>query len=161
MKYVFSIFFIILTACTQASVTTTELLYKVELRNISADEITEYRFFKNGLVNYTVTHSTSHNADLFQSKFQTLDSDQIIEMISLQRGLQELDYYNHFPWKEDFYKRGNVVKIEFPDLVKPSFITEPGKVEEILVDKVYYYYDGEAESPKVFQELVKLINSIN
>jgi hypothetical protein len=81
-------------------------------------------------------------------------------MISLQKQLRELDYHNHFPWKEEFYKRGNVVKIEFPDLVKPSFISEPAKVQEILIDKVYYYYDGEAESPRVFQDLVKLINSV-
>lgn len=160
MKYFAYILCIILTACTPASINTTDLLYKVELRNITADEITEYRFFKNGLVNSTVIHSTSHNEELFQSKFQTLDQDQISEMLLLRKRLQECDYHNHFPWKEDFYKRGNVVKIEFPDLIQPKYISDPAKAKEILVGKTYYYYDGETESPREFLDLMKLIKSI-
>ncbi len=149
-----------LAACSQSNFKDTELLYRIELRNITEDQITEYRFFKNGLVNETITHSTSHNADLYHSEFQTLDGIQTSEAIELQKQLQALDYHNHFPWKEDFYKRGNVIKIEFPASIKPKFINQPGEAQEVLVNKTYYYYDGETESPKVFQELMKLINEI-
>ncbi len=160
MKYLCYILCIFLTACSQANFKDTELLYRVEFRNISEDQITEYRFFKNGLVNETIIHSTSHNADLFHSKFITLDPEQKILAIDLQKQLQELDYHNHFPWKEEFYKRGNVVKIEFPDLIKPKFINEATEAQEILINKTYYYYDGETESAEVFKDLVKLIDII-
>ena len=160
MKYLLYLFCLILAACSQANFKDTELLYQVEFRNIAEDQITEYRFFKNGLVNDTITHSTSHNTELFHSKFTTLNQTEISQVIELQKQLQELDYHNHFPWKEDFYKRGNVIKIELPKLIKPQFINEPGEVKEILVNKTYYYYDGETDSPTVFLDLMKLIDTI-
>ncbi len=149
-----------LAACSQSSFKDTELLYRIEFRNIAQDTITEYRFFKNGMVNETILHSTAINGGVFHSEFKALDETQTNQAIELQKQLQELDYHNHFPWKEEFYKRGNVVKIEFPDLIQPQFINEANQAKEILVNKTYYYYDGETESPAVFLDLVKLINSI-
>ncbi len=157
MKHFIYLLCILLSACTSAQIEDSRLLYKIEFRNISEDRITEYRVFGNGLVNETVIHSSNKNTELFTSKFKTLNEDQINTAIQLQKQLQELDYHNHFPWKEEFYKRGNVIKIEFPKLIKPQFINEPSEAKELAINQTYFYYDGESESPKVFQDLIKLV----
>lgn len=119
----------------------TRLLYTIEYRDISKDQITEHRVFDNGLVNKTILHDTSNDAHLFKSEFYKLKAKELKKAIQYQKDLQKLDYNNDFPWKKDFYARGNIVKISFPDKVKPQYILDPKSAkQELLLERVFYYY---------------------
>lgn len=133
-----------------------QLSFRVEDRNIADDSITEYRFFENGLVNRTQTYSAK---ELFSSKFIELDKKQTEQVKAILVALQKLDYINDFPWKEDYYKRGNVMKIEFPDEVELKFFAnKPSKT--INIPQTFYFYTGHEKQPQVFVELQQLINHL-
>lgn len=142
---------------TRIESSSTKLLFKVELRDISNDTITEFRVFENDLLNKTIIHSTANSAaehsDLFISKFVKLNDEQGRQTKDFLRKLQELDYKNFFPWKEDFYKRGNVIKFEFPAQIKVQN-------RNIAVPKVFFFYEGHPDSPELFHQINKFLLGI-
>lgn len=152
MKRLLLLLTIFLTACTQPEAT--QLLFKIEARDITQDQITEYRFFDNGLKETTIIHSSSNNQDLFKTSFK--QNEPAIELLIK---LQNLDYHNHFPWKQDYYKRGNVYKVEFPKKIKPDYITDNKQDTELLVNKTYFFYSGDENAPELLQDLIKLTQS--
>lgn len=149
-KIIAVILIFLLSSCNQDS----RLLLKIENREIKKDKITEYRFFENGLVNITVTYSDSEK-DLFSSKFHKLKSK---EIISILNKLQKLNYHNDFPWQEDFYQRGDVIKIEFLDKIEIQ-IPKENKIQTIQAPQTYYFYTGH-EANTVFKEIQNLLQSI-
>ncbi len=137
-----------LTACkpvASSKPNETTLILRAELREISADLIREFRFFDSGLVEETIIYSGADKPKLFTTNFYQLGN---LELKNLNKQIQELSshsYENQFPWKEDFYKRGNVVKFEYAMADGLPHST--------------YYYTGHENSPKIFKSLLELINS--
>lgn len=149
MKPILLILTILLTSCSNPKVS--KLLFKIESRDIAQDQITEYRYFDNGQVEKTILHNSSNNSELFTTSFK-----QAKPQIELLNKLQNLDYHNHFPWKQDYYKRGNVLKVEFPKKIKPQYITDTKQGTEIMVNQTYFFYTGDEKAPELVQELISL-----
>ena len=129
-----------------------KLLFSVQKRGISADRISEHRFFSSGLVETTIIHDSKNPGELFQTKFNK--SKPATELLSK---IQELDYHNHFPWKEDFYKRGDVIKVQFPKLIPTQVLKAGEQASSVLVNKTYYFYSGDEDAPSILDELQSLI----
>jgi hypothetical protein len=132
------------------------LLFRVEQRNISNDTITEYRFWDTGLVNTTILYGQK---DLFSSTFQQLDKQTTQAAKDILLALQKLDYINDFPWKEDYYQRGDLIKVEFPDQVDlKMFVAKNDK--RVTIAQTFYFYTGHNKQPQLSLDLQKLIASI-
>jgi len=153
-----------LTACQQLKqpakqeLKQSKLLFRVEKRDITIDEITEYRVFDNGYFNKTIIHSTNKPENLNLSWFHDLNGSQLTTAQDYLKQLQNLDYQNDFPWKEEYFKRGNVIKIQFPDQVKINYATKANQGEPMVsVPQTFYYYQGHEDSPELFKNLMKFI----
>jgi hypothetical protein len=146
-------------SCTPISPQRTELLFRVELRDIELDRISEYRIFTNGLINKTILNATNNPDELFGSEFSYLRPETLKSLKDYLNQLRELDYHNDFPWKEDFYQRGNVIKFEFLDYYDIAYLPQAKSREpkQILLPRVFYYYSGHQDSPKIFTEIVKIL----
>lgn len=138
----------ILNSCTSKQEISLEnkLLFTVEKRDIAKDEITEFRFFDTGLRSQLITHSSTKQEDLNSNKLSSLPKADLEKILSLQAKLEKLDYQNSFPWKEDFYKRGDVYKV---------IISK--EIAGIKTPTTYYFYSGQDDNPKVFDEIKELI----
>jgi len=146
-------------SCARLSPQKTELLFRVELRDIQLDRISEYRIFSNGLMNKTILNATNNPDELFGSEFLYLKPETLKSLQGYLNQLRELDYHNDFPWKEDFYQRGNVVKFEFLDYYDIAYLPQakPQEPQQILLPRVFYYYSGHQDSPKIFAEIIKIL----
>ena len=146
-------------SCARISTQKTELLFRVELRDIQLDRISEYRIFTNGLINKTILNATNNPDELFGSEFSYLRPETLKSLKDYLNQLRELDYHNDFPWKEDFYQRGNVIKFEFLDYYDIAYLPQAKSREpkQILLPRVFYYYSGHQDSPKIFTEIVKIL----
>jgi hypothetical protein len=155
----FLLFF--LNACSSIAPQKTQLLLKIEKRDVVNDTILEYRIFTNGILNKTFIHSTNDSAKLYSSEFYQMKRKQFQTLQTLHKQLTELDYHNDFPWKEDFYQRGNVVKFEFLDLYDIAYIpqTKSKSPKQILSPKVFYFYSGHQDSPKLFRDILSELES--
>lgn len=137
-----------ITACkpvTNTKPSDTTLILRAELREISADLIREFRFFDTGLVEETVIYSGAKKPALFSTNFYQLGDLQLKNLIKQIQELSSKSYENQFPWKEDFYKRGDVLKLEYAMADRLPHST--------------YYYTGHEDSPEIFKSLFELINS--
>ena len=137
-----------LTACkpvTSSKPNETTLILRAELREINQDLIREFRFFDTGLVEETVIYSGAKKPELFSTNFYQLASAQLNSLTKQIKELSSKSYENQFPWKEDFYKRGNVVKFEYAMADGLPHST--------------YYYTGHESSPEIFKSLLEIINS--
>ncbi len=148
-----------LSSCSKLdSFNKTKLLFTVENRNIEKDEIIEYRFFENAFVNITITQNSNQTEKLYDSRFKKLSASQLAQSLYFQNQLQRLDYNNSLPWKENYYKRGNVVRFIFAAKQKLSLKNEEKK--ELLIPKVFYYYQGLDDMPELFRKIVKFTEEI-
>ncbi|MDA0773021.1 MAG: hypothetical protein O3C63_08770 [Cyanobacteria bacterium] len=152
MKRLLVLLSIFLTSCTQPALKTNNLLlFKIEARNIAADRITEFRYFKDGLVEKTILQDSSNSSEIFQTSFNQAEPQ--IELLSK---LQELDYHNSFPWKQDYHKRGDVIKVQFPQSTTPQSINPNKTTQAITINKTYFFYSGDQNAPEILQQLLDL-----
>ncbi|MBT6844113.1 MAG: hypothetical protein HOA17_10040 [Candidatus Melainabacteria bacterium] len=143
---------LLLTSCTQPALKASNLLlFKIEARNIAADKIIEYRYFQDGLVEETILQDSSNSSEIFQTSFNQAEPQ--IELLSK---LQELDYHNSFPWKQDYHKRGDVIKVQFPQSITPQSINPNKETQAITINKTYFFYSGEQNAPEILQQLLDL-----
>lgn len=155
---------LILSSCsTQRQEQNTQLILRIENRDIVSDTINEYRFFADGTFNSTTIHSSNAPEKLYQSSFKKLSKIDLDQVLKFHEELRKLDYHNDFPWKEDFYKRGNVVRIEFADTIKLNYPPSTGTetVTELLSPQIYYYYTGHEDSPALFKNLMQFVNKLD
>ena len=159
MRYLLLALVFILCSCNKASLPSdTRLLLNLEERISSEDTIINYQVFENGLIERIVTHDTSKPENLYSTSYQQLDKEKLSSFQEKILALKKLDYQNDFPWKEDFTKRGNIYKFQFIDEVKTQAF-DNGDTETVLVPSTYYYYSGLQDEPKLFQEIIDVINS--
>ncbi len=121
----------------------TKLILRAEFREIERDLIREFRFFETGLLEETIIYSSYEAQKLFDTHFYELNDLQIRE---LQKYIQELSSkprQNEFPWQEDFYKRSNILKLEYTG--------RQGLAETV------YYYTGHQDSDPLFQKILDAI----
>lgn len=148
-----------LSSCSNLdSFNKTKLLFTLENRDVKADEITEYRFFENGYLNITSTQNSNKTEKLYDSSFKKLNQSQLSQSLYYQAQLQKLDFQNSFPWKENYYKRGNVIRLIFPD--KHMLNLKNNKEKEILSPRVFYYYQGLENMPELFGKILKFTESL-
>lgn len=152
MKRLLLLLSIFLTSCTQPALKANNLLlFKIEARNIAVDRITEFRYFKDGLVEKTILQDSSNSSEIFQTSFNQAEPQ--IELLSK---LQELDYHNSFPWKQDYHKRGDVIKVQFPQSTTPQSINPNKETQAITINKTYFFYSGDQKAPEILQQLLDL-----
>ncbi len=122
------------------------LILRAELREITLDLIREFRFFDTGLIEETVIYSGKPSSmKLFATKFYQLSENQTTKLIRQTEELSKTNHQNQFPWKEDFYKRGDVIKFEYA--------AKDGLAH------TSYYYSGHSDSPEIFKTLAELIKN--
>lgn len=151
MRHLLILLSLVLTSCNLPA--QDKLLFSIEKRNISEDRISEHRFFASGLVESTITHDSSNPDNLFQTQFHKSKS-----ATELLDKLQALDYHNHFPWKEEFYKRGDVIKVQFPKFIESQTLKASDQAAQVLVNKTYYFYTGDEQAPEILNELLELMH---
>ncbi len=137
-----------LTACKPVTKTPsdTKLILRAELREISRDLIREFRFFETGLIEETTIYSGKPSTtELFSTRFYQLSENQTAKLKKQTEELSKTKYQNQFPWKEDFYQRGDVVKFEY------------AASDEL--PHSCYYYTGHSDSPEIFKTLTELIKN--
>ena len=134
----------------------TQLLYSLEERDMTKSRILEYRVHENGLVFKTI--------DSLDTRIYKADSKFLDQAHKLIEEVQKVDYHNYFPWKEDLGEKGDIINIEFPGMIKLNCFQEilenNSKCKDGFAPKTYLYYTGHEESPKVFEELLKLTKSL-
>lgn len=141
----------------------TKLIFRIEERLIDSDEIYEYNVFTDGSFNKININNTNSESKLFSSEFKILTKKQLDKFKQYLSSLENLEYENDFPWKEDLYKRGNVYRIIFIDKVRPNYFNNSNTKQsskELLVPKVFYYYEGHKESPEIFSEIVRELHKL-
>lgn len=148
----------------------TSLLVELEERNIQQDRISRYEFFDNGLLVKNIVHQgDASKGDLYKSEMKIIDPEKVERAKIFVEKLQKLEYSNFFPWKEDYYQRGNVVKFKFPDLIKLNCFKEKlgsklnsdlDECPDAFVSQVFVYYTGHTESPELFAEILGFIKSL-
>lgn len=139
-----------------------KMLLKVEERSIDSDEIFEYQLFddnQNGLIVKTISANPNNESKLFNSEFKTIEKKQLDKLKEHIAGLQALEYENDFPWKEDYYKRGDVYRIIFVDKITINNFDTKANPKEIMSPKTFYYYQGHKENPELFKKLVDTLHS--
>ncbi len=142
-----SLVLIILTLASCKQITTnptaqdSKLILRVEERLIRRDIIREYRFFDSGLVEETIIYTGG--AGLFDTKFYQLGSLELSDLRGQIKILSSNTYENQFPWQEDFYKRGDVIKFEYA--------AQDG------LPHSSYYYTGHEDAPAVFKSLTGIL----
>jgi len=137
---------ICLSACkpvTNTGAQNTKLILRVEQRQIQLDTIREYRFFDSGLVEETIIYSGG--AGLFDTKFYQLGSLELSELKTQIKTLSSNSYENQFPWQEDFYQRGDVIKFEY------------AKADALPHSS--YYYTGHEDAPEVFKSIAGMLGT--
>lgn len=139
----------------------TRLLFRVEERNFSEDIITEYRVFENGLVNTTITHNSSNKDEsdksyLYASSFKKLSAAELKEARAYSQELKVLEHHNYFPWKEDFYQRGDVIKIEFVDDFSPIAVDD-SELDPVAMPKTFIFYTGLDDNPELLDSILNLL----
>lgn len=154
----------------KASSEYTSLLIELEERDIKQDKIQRYELFDNGLLVENVIHEgDASKGDLYKSEMKIVKQEKIAKVKSLVEQLQNLEYSNFFPWKEDYYDRGNVVKFKFPDEIKLNCFKRKLEAQnadstaecpDALVSQVYVYYTGHQESPELFAEILNFIKEL-
>lgn len=163
---VFAIGFLIILLSSCSSVTANhnaKLLFRVEERLIESDTIYEYDIFDDGLITKINTHNTNDETKLFNSEFKTLEKKRLVKFKDYLSQLEKLDYENDFPWKEDFYKRGNIYRIMFINKVTPSYFKDVDPKlasKKLSIQKVFYYYDGHKDSPEIFSKIVNSLHEV-
>ncbi len=154
-------FLLINTCLASQAVHHAKMLLKVEERNIDSDEIYEYQLFddnQNGLIVKTISANPNNETKLFNSEFKTIEKKQLDKLKEHIAGLQALEYENDFPWKEDYYKRGDVYRIIFVDKITINNFDTKANPKEILSPKTFYYYQGRKDSPELFKKLVDTLH---
>ena len=152
MKFLALLLSIFLTSCTQPALKSSNLLlFKIEARNIAADRITEFRYFQDGLIEQTILLDSSNSSEIFKTSFNK--SEPQIQLLNM---LQELDYHNNFPWKQDYHKRGDVIKVQFPKSITPQSINPNTENKSITINKTYFFYSGDQNAPEILQQLIDL-----
>jgi hypothetical protein len=144
------------SAASETPIGSASLLLKIEERIIAKDQIIEYRIFDNGLINKTVIYDTDQN-NLYRTNFQRLNHEKLEQAKDFTHKLRDLNYINHFPWKEDFYKRNNVIKIEFAGHLSVIPFQGSKVPENLEAPTVYYFYSGLENEPALFREIYDFI----
>jgi len=139
-----------LSSCTQSKTdllkSSKQLLLRLEERKISEDIITEYRLFDSALVNKTVIYSSEHldsegDSKGFETSFEQVKISKLKVLSQQIQELRELEHRNYFPWKKDFYERGDVIKFEIQG--------------DNGLAKTFYYYTGDTKAPDIFGLIYK------
>lgn len=160
-KFILTALLILSTCSASFASHHAKMLLKVEERNIDSDEIIEYQLFddnQNGLIVKTITANPNNESKLFNSEFKTIEKKQLDKLKEHITGLQALEYENDFPWKEDYYKRGDVYRIIFADKITLKNFDTKASPKEILSPKTFYYYQGHKENPELFKKLVDTLH---
>lgn len=136
----------LLAACSKNSPLedASKILLRIEKREITKDQITEFKIFQNGLIESFLRYSSPASAEkVFSTKFYQIDKDLITKWQETQKAFSEMKYENHFPWKRNFKERGDVISFEFVSAGLP---------------KTYFYYTGEkSTSPELFLKTHELL----
>ncbi len=152
--------FVFFCSSCSAQKSSQELMLRVEVRDNNKDEIKEYRVFDNGLVNISYLHNTNNPKLLYKSYFLELSSKQQKSFQDLYQQLLNTEHYNDFPWKEDWTKRGAVVKIQFPSEFQLQCLTNKQEPQKIKAERLFYHYSGHKDEPKIFAELVNFLETL-
>lgn len=141
---------ILCVSCTKSkSPDQNHLVIIIEERKFPEDQIIEKRFYTDGLLNTSVLHDSndSTKTNLFSSEFKTLSSSEQKKFNKFLEEIKATEHHNEFPWREDFYKKGNIIKVQFPKLKKLEFLAAALNGEtlenEVLVLETRFYYEGQ------------------
>jgi hypothetical protein len=160
----FRVFFLLLvfisTACSKlTSPTKSRILLIIEERKFPEDQIIEKRFYEDALLNRSVLHDSNDKSgkNLFSSEFKTLTGSEFKKFKKNLEIIKASEHHNEFPWQEDFYKKGNIIKVQFPKAKKLEFLstTSNGKTleNEILLLESRFYYAGK-DFPEALKEIL-------
>ena len=148
---------VIMNSCNSTELQNTKLLLDLENRVFSTDHIIKTKVFENGIIENIVLHSSSEPESIYQTRFKKLNSTEFNQFRVLLTELETMNYHNDFPWKEDLSKRGDVYKFQFLKKIQTKSFREENS-EEVIMPVTYYYYSGLQSEPKVYSEIIKLIN---
>ncbi|MCE2929357.1 MAG: hypothetical protein LW817_06990 [Candidatus Caenarcaniphilales bacterium] len=154
LKNIFLLFSILIVFAPKAFAS--KLLMIIEKRDIAKDKIIEYRVFDDGIINSTIMNSSASASELFQSSFKTTTNAK--RFIELLEKVKDLDHLNDFPWQENYYKRGDVIKLSFVNDIKLNHLEPSSKNNKsIKTPVVYFFYTGHENNPAILKELMTLV----